>query len=263
MAAAVEIIAVGNELLEGVTQDTNTHWLCRQVTARGSRVVRAVTVRDDPAAIAAEVRGAVGRGTHFLIVGGGLGPTADDRTLEGVAQAAGVPLEEHPKALEMVAQRYRDLHRAGAVASPDLTPERRKMALLPRGAEPVENPVGAAPGVLLTLGSMSVVCLPGVPKEMQAIFCGPLEPVLSSVLGPGLTLERELLVDIGDESAVAAALREVAEQHPVVYVKSHARDFRRGEQIRVTLSAAGTDRGAVERALDAAVEAVRRRLPLA
>ena len=65
----------------------------------------------------------------------------------------------------MVARRYEELHRSGAVSAPDLTPERLKMACLPQGAEPIENPVGAAPAVLLALEGTCVVCLPGVPRE--------------------------------------------------------------------------------------------------
>ncbi|NLC59456.1 MAG: competence/damage-inducible protein A [Armatimonadetes bacterium] len=263
MSAVVEIAAVGNELLEGVTQDTNTHWLCRSVTALGSTVRRAVIVRDDRAAIAAEVQGAQARHTDLLLVTGGLGPTADDLTLEGVAQAAGAPLAEHPQARAMVARRYEELHRSGAVSAPDLTPERLKMACLPQGAEPIENPVGAAPAVLLALEGTCVVCLPGVPRELQAIFAGPLQPVLARFLGAGLTLEREVMVRLGDESAMAAALSAVAALHPGIYIKSHARDFQRGQGIRVTLSARGTDRATLEHALDAAISSLRQRLPLA
>jgi len=262
VSAMVEILAIGDELLDGVTQDTNTHWLCRQVTAAGSWVRRAALVRDDPEAIAAEVAGAIGRGAALILVTGGLGPTADDRTLEGVARAAGVPLVEHDAAREMVAQRYAALFQAGAVAAPDLTPERLKMAVLPQGAKPIENPVGAAPAVLLRLGGTTIVCLPGVPGELKGIFAGPLRPHLDAVLGAGVAAERELLVRLNDESAMAPALQEVASLFPDVYVKSHARDFETGAGIRVTLCARAADPGAAGRALDAASQALRERLPV-
>lgn len=260
---SVEILAVGNELLDGVTQDSNTHWLCREITGIGGWVRHAAMVRDDPEAIVAEVRASRQRGTALLLITGGLGPTADDLTLAAVASAVEVPLVEHPLAREMVARKYEALHQRGAVAFPELTPERLKMALLPEGAAPVENPVGAAPGVLLTLGGMTLVCLPGVPAELKGIFSGSLRPTLLSVLGAGILVEREVLVRLGDESAMASALQQVAAHYPSVYVKSHARCFDGIEGIRVTLSARGSDRAALERTVEAAAAEIRRRLPTA
>ncbi|MBI3947973.1 MAG: competence/damage-inducible protein A [Armatimonadetes bacterium] len=258
----VEILAVGNELLDGVTRDTNTHWLCQQITRLGSRVERAALVRDNPVAIAGEVAGACLRHVALLLVTGGLGPTADDLTLAAVAQAAGVPLVENPMARRMVADVYADLHRRGAVAFPELTPERLKMARLPGCATPIANPVGAAPAVVLHLRGTTIVCLPGVPSELKGIFTGPLQPVLAEALGAGVALEREVVVALNDESAMAPALREVASRHPEVYVKSHAHRFEGDEGIRVTFSARGARPDAVSRLLDAAVADLRARLPL-
>lgn len=257
----IEILAVGNELLDGITQDTNTHWLCRELTARGCWVSRAAMVRDDRDAIAAELRGAGERGTALLLVTGGLGPTDDDMTLEAVAQGAGRPLVEHPQARRMVTSRYEALHRAGLLPDPSLRPERLKMAILPQGAEPIENPVGAAPAVRLQVGGMTAVCLPGVPGELKGIFAGPLQPVLDEILGAGALAEEEVVVKLNDESAMAGALREVAKAYPQVYVKSHARDFEFGPGIRVTLSARSPDPEAARAAVAGAAEEVRRRLP--
>ncbi|MDH7570150.1 MAG: molybdopterin-binding protein [Armatimonadota bacterium] len=262
MGATVEIVAVGNELLDGLTQDTNTHWLCRQISGLGSWVRRAVLVRDDVEAIATEVLAARGRATALLLVTGGLGPTADDVTLEGLARAADRPLVEHPIAREMVARRYAELHRRGLLASPELSRQRLKMAVLPEGAEPIENPVGAAPAVLLRLEPTTIVCLPGVPTELKGIFTEQLPPVLTSILGAGVLAERDVLVRLNDESAMAGAIAEVAALFPDIYVKSHARRFEQEGGIRVTLSARGTQRAAVEALLDQAEEAVRARLPV-
>jgi nicotinamide-nucleotide amidase len=122
---SVEILAIGNELLIGDVLDTNTHWLCRRLTTMGAFVRRAVMVRDDEDAIAAEVQGALGRGTQLLITSGGLGPTDDDRTLSAIAKALRRPLELNEQALAMVAQRYRELHEQGFVDTPEVTPSRR------------------------------------------------------------------------------------------------------------------------------------------
>ena len=232
------------------------------MTALGSWVRRAALVRDDLAAIAAEVRRSQRGGADLLLVTGGLGPTDDDLTLAGVAQALGRPLQEDLRAHDMVAARYRSLYESGRLDSPLVTPQRLKMAVLPRGAAPIENPVGAAPGVLLRLRRMAIVCLPGVPREMKAIFSGPLLPHLEPILGGGITVERAVTTPINDESALAGPLREITGAFPQIYIKSHAGDFERGPGIRITLSLRGSDRESLERILDAAVHALRDHVPL-
>ena len=174
--------------------------------------------------------------------------------------AAGQPLQEHPDARAMVATRYEALYRDGAVAS-GRSPRPFEDGDIPRGAEPVHNPAGAAPGVLLHLGETTVVCLPGVPRELKAIFEGPLRPTLLSILGAGVAREREVLVASNDESALAPLIREVVALFPDLYIKSHARDFESGHGIRVTLSGRGTDLVRLDQRLDEAVRALRDRLP--
>ncbi|WP_322801198.1 competence/damage-inducible protein A [Thermoflexus sp.] len=235
-----EILAIGNELLLGEVVDTNTSWLCRLLTRLGGRVRRAVLLPDEVEAIRAELEGALRRGPDLVFTTGGLGPTEDDRTLMAVALATGRPLEEHPQALQMVAARYQALAAAGYVASPELTPPRRKMALLPQGAVPLANPIGAAPGVLLPLEQTLLICLPGVPEEMKAIVEGPLAPYLQSRLGKAGFAELRLLVDCGDESRLAPLLEEVQHRWPQVYIKSRARAFGPGVRLRIYVSAAAS-----------------------
>lgn len=236
----VEIFAIGNELLLGEVVDTNTAWLCRFLTGLGGRVQRAILLPDDVGEIRAELERSLQRGPDFIFTTGGLGPTEDDRTLAGVALATGRPLEEHPQALQMVAARYQALAELGYVADPELTPPRRKMALLPRGAIPLANPVGAAPGVLLPLERTTVVCLPGVPEEMKAIVQNALAPYLQTRFGKAGFAELRLLVGCGDESRLAPLLKEIQERFPQLYIKSRARAFGPGIRLQVYLSAAAS-----------------------
>ena len=148
-APIVEIVSAGNEVLIGDVLDTNTNWLCTRVTALGGLVRRTVMLRDDVQAIGAELRGCLARRPALIFTVGGLGPTSDDRTLEGVALGLGVPLELHAEAERMVAAKYEEFFAAGYVPFPELNDNRRKMARLPAGAEPLVNPIGGAPGVLL------------------------------------------------------------------------------------------------------------------
>ncbi len=271
---AVEIVAVGNELLLGDVLDTNSHWLCRRFTGLGARVRRVTMVGDDEATIAGAVRDALERGAQLVVTTGGLGPTEDDLTLRAVASALGRPLVEHPDAREMVARTYAELARQGHVAFAEVTPSRAKMAQLPEGAEPLANGVGVAPGSLVRLdgggrmpsvrgrtpsvrGRMpsvrrAVVSLPGVPDELHDIVRGALRPFLTDLLGQGAYEEWRARVECGDESVLAPLLSEVASQHPDVYVKSRAKRFGTDVTFMVSLSARGEDPAGARARLDAA-----------
>ncbi|MDY7039554.1 MAG: molybdopterin-binding protein [Chloroflexota bacterium] len=249
-----EIVAIGNEILIGDVLDTNTHWLCQQITGLGGHVRRATLVRDDVPVVAEVLRQAVARDADVVFTTGGLGPTADDMTLQSIAQAAGVPLEEHAEALRLVREKYEELAAKGYVAQADLTAERRKMAVLPRGAEALHNPVGAAPAVLLTIEESTVIALPGVPPEMKGIFTTSLQPVLQALFGESAFVERVMIVECGDESVLAPLVNRVAAAHPEVYVKSRAKAYGPNVRLKVTFSLAGRERvqveGGVARALD-------------
>ncbi len=254
-----EILAIGNELLLGEVPDTNSHFLCRHLTRQGGQVRRVVQVPDEPGAIAAEVRGALERGPDLIVLTGGLGPTEDDLTLQAVAQALGRPLVENPQALALLEKRYAELLAQGIIADAALTPPRRKMAFLPKGGEPLPNPIGTAPAVLLRRGKTLLVCLPGVPEEMQGIVEGPLQECLHRTLGMGYHADRSFLVYAG-EATLSPLLHRLVRKYPDVYVKSHAGRVRPEArlQVRVTLSSYGdTAAEAEERVRKAAEELCR------
>jgi molybdenum cofactor synthesis domain-containing protein len=239
-------MAIGNELLLGIVLDTNTHWLCKQITGRGGRVRRAALLPDDLNAIGEELQQALGREPDLIITTGGLGPTQDDMTLQAIAGALELPLEEHPDALQIVERRYRELHEQGRVDSPDLTESRRKMARLPQGAIALDNRVGTAPGALIRHGKSTIVALPGVPSELKDIFQNSLRPHLESIFGRGFYLEKTLVVEINDESRLAPILREYQNAWPGVYIKSRPKGFDEGLRILITLAMSG-ERGEVEK----------------
>ncbi|MGC8969849.1 MAG: molybdopterin-binding protein [Conexivisphaera sp.] len=155
------IVTLGNEVLLGEVENTNAWWLARRLTSLGVAVRRMVTSPDDEES--AEVfRDAIGR-VELVVSTGGLGPTYDDRTMYLISRALGLPLEVNPRAEEMVRRRV-------AERGFQMTPARLKMAEMPRGAEPLENRVGTAPGAILRHGGTTLVVLPGVPAEMQPMF---------------------------------------------------------------------------------------------
>jgi molybdenum cofactor synthesis domain-containing protein len=160
----VEIIVIGREILTGRTLDTNSNWLAKRITALGGDVKRITVADDEVASISRELRTALGNNCGLIVTTGGLGPTFDDKTLDAVATATGLNMELDAEALDFVKGRYTFFKEKGFVDSDDITPSRRKMAILPRGAEMLSNPVGAAPGVKLWVEKTLIVSLPGVPQ---------------------------------------------------------------------------------------------------
>jgi len=158
---AVEIFIIGNEILIGDIQDTNTNWLCKEINSLGGHVVRATVLRDELRVIAAEIHATLQRGARVIFTSGGLGPTADDLTLAAVANGAGVEIRLHEKALRMVKDSYDTLFAKGIMAQGGLNPAREKMAWLPEGGMPLDNPVGTAPGVMVAKWSSASPKLAG------------------------------------------------------------------------------------------------------
>jgi len=175
-------VTVGDELLSGDTANTNATWLSRRLTERGVSVERVTTVPDrvaDIARVVNEYRAEY----DAVVVTGGLGPTHDDVTVEGVAAAFGRDLERSEAVLEW-------LEREGGYTRADLT---EGTADLPRGARPLHNEVGVAPGCVVE----SAYVLPGVPAEMEAMF----ESVAEEFSGTVEHVE-ELVVDEPESALV-------------------------------------------------------------
>jgi nicotinamide-nucleotide amidase len=165
------LVTVGNELLYGETVDTNAAWLGRALAQLGFDVARTYTVGDDPDDIRGAVEAGMG-GSDLVLVSGGLGPTPDDLTKEAVARLLGyrILLDEH--LLEALAARFR------ARGYDRLPASNRSQAEVPEGALVLKNPQGTAPGLGLEADQCIVVLLPGVPRELRAIFEGDLTTLL-------------------------------------------------------------------------------------
>jgi molybdenum cofactor synthesis domain-containing protein len=208
-ALTIEIITVGNELLSGRVVNTNASWIANCVTRLGGVVKRITTVSDDVEECSAVIKEALVRKPKLIITTGGLGPTFDDRTLESIALALGIPLELNEEALRMVREKY----------GGDVTPPRLKMAKLLKGGKPLYNPIGTAPGCLIEVGDTIVVALPGVPSEMKAMFKMHVEPMISR-LSRMAYASKLVRVDAIEESSLAPMIEEVMKKCKAVYVKS-------------------------------------------
>lgn len=227
------IIAVGDELLSGRTLDYNSHWVSRRLTGLGFQVSGISVVPDILEEIEETVKKCLEKKANLIVITGGLGPTPGDITLEALSKALGRKMSIEPRALEMIKDKYRQLFEAGHVSSPEITEDRKKMAILPEGGTPIFNAVGVAPGVFLREGPTKILVMPGVPSEMMYILEMAI-PLLSEK-EKGVIRIAETVVDIGDESALAPLLRKVMEKFPQVSIKSYPTGF--GERVKMRIIA--------------------------
>lgn len=235
----IELITVGREILMGTTQDGNSFWLAGEISRMGGRVTRITAVDDEVMEIACAIRDSLGRGAECVITTGGLGPTFDDVTLKGVAQAADVKLQLHEGALAFVKRRYRHFYRRGYVESAEMNAAREKMAYLPEGAEMLRNPVGAAPGVSLRCGNCTIVSLPGVPAEMKAIFEDSVRRLLRRHLAGRRMWQGRFRSGIADESKMAEAIEGLVRKYEGAHIKSRPETFGRETNLEIEITAEG------------------------
>jgi nicotinamide-nucleotide amidase len=236
MNQQMEIICIGNELLIGKTLNTNASWLAKRSTTFGVMVKRITVVGDYVDEIASIVREALNRKPKFIITTGGLGPTFDDKTLQGTAKALNRKVEVNEKALKMVREKYETYVKEGKIERVELTPARIKMARLPERADPLPNPVGTAPGVIIDVGGTFLIALPGVPAEMEAIFDESVAPLLKKEAGELTFFETSMYADGIMESALAPLIDKTIHDNPYVYVKSHPKGEERKPHIEIHFS---------------------------
>ena len=219
------LLAIGNELLNGVVRDVNLFSLSQHLTRMGFSVEYAAMVRDVPQKIADVVLFLLAQQPDVLLCSGGLGPTEDDLTLSALAEALHVPLTLNSAAADLVERHYDRLLAQHYLTQRGPAFAREKMATLPFGAQPLPNPVGTAPGVKIECQGMLIYVLPGVPAELEAIFAASIAPELLHRFTPGIWAEYSMLVHCDDEADLAISLRDVSQRHPKVYLKSLAKPF--------------------------------------
>lgn len=200
---SVALIIIGNEILSGRTQDSNTAWIAENLSAMGVVLHEVRVVRDQYEAIiqaVSELKGQV----DYVFTTGGIGPTHDDITAEAMARAFGTELELNDEAFRILVRHYGE--------EKLVTPPRRKMAMIPKGATLINNPVSGAPGFQIE----NVFVMAGVPRIMQAMFddvknkISRGKPVLSNTVACSLA-----------ESAVAEPLSALQDKYPTVSIGSY------------------------------------------
>ncbi|BAS27651.1 competence/damage-inducible protein A [Limnochorda pilosa] len=208
-----ELVMVGTELLLGQIVDTNSATLAARLTQVGVDCYYVSTVGDNWMRMAEVLSHALGR-SEVVITSGGLGPTQDDLTREVAAAVMGMPLEERPELWAGIERYFRESGRVAPAAN-------RKQALVPRGGEPIPNPVGTAPGLWLERNGRTLICLPGVPWELERMLDETVIPRLARRAPQGLHSRVLRFVGIG-ESHLEAALEDLIREQGRVTLAPYA-----------------------------------------
>jgi nicotinamide-nucleotide amidase len=183
-----EIIAVGSELLTPYRQDTNSLYLTGKLNSLGIEVFFKTIVGDDRDRLAEVVRLALRR-SELIILSGGLGPTEDDLNREVVAEVLGRKLRVIDEIQKRMQERWARMGRA--------MPENNlRQAMVPEGAEWLENQRGTAPGLWIEHNGSILVLLPGPPWELEPMFEACCMPRLRPRSG-GLSLRRRVYKVVG------------------------------------------------------------------
>jgi nicotinamide-nucleotide amidase len=240
-----EILAIGDELLAGETDDSNSSFISRTLAAEGITVVRRQTLGDRENEIADAIRSAASR-VRLVIVTGGLGPTPADLTRQALAEASGRPLRRNKSAEEKLREYFALRGRVPAQNN-------FRQCEAPEGALLIENTCGTAPGIFLEWDQALVVALPGPPAEMREMLLRSVVPRLRQETETRAGQVRTLrLMGIGESNAAEAIddlIDLTGEPSLAIYAST-------GE-VRLRLSARGA--GAAER-LSALEKEIRNRL---
>ncbi len=243
-----EVVTIGTELLLGEIVDTNAVHIARQLRTIGLDLHYMTTVGDNLERIARVIDIALNR-VDVVITSGGLGPTVDDVTREGVAKATGRPLVFSPELFEQIRAFFDRIGR-------QMSENNRRQAYIPAGAIPVPNPVGSAPAFIVETERGVVISLPGVPREMKYLLETAVLPYLRDRFHLQAVIKTRLLRTVAaGESAIDAAIADLMElTNPTVGLAAHPGQT----DIRITAKAPSEEEAD---ALIAPVEAeIRRRL---
>ncbi len=200
-----EIIAVGSELLTPDRIDTNSLFLTEELNKLGIEVLRKTIVGDNRELLAEAFRDALNR-VPVVIASGGLGPTEDDLTRETVAELLGRKLQRNEAVVRAIEARFRSFKR-------EMPAVNLRQAMVPQGAEVLENPRGTAPGLWLEDKGRMIALLPGPPRELKPLFLEQVLPRLMRQASAVRMFHRELRVTGLGESHVEERIRPIYTRH--------------------------------------------------
>lgn len=243
-----ELITIGDELLFGQTVDTNAAYIGEKFAEAGVELVYHTTVGDQ----AEDLIGAIGLAMNrvdFVLITGGLGPTHDDITKKVLCKFFKRQLVFHEDILKSLEKRYSDL---GIV----MPPINQNQALLPQGAKFIENKVGSALGIIFEEHGKTLVSVPGVPAEMEAMVTDSIIPMLLQKSGGQIIIHRKIRTIGIMESAIFEKVKDIIDEKS--FIKVAFLPSYKGVDIRLT--AHTDDRAKAESALTELEQKYRERI---
>jgi nicotinamide-nucleotide amidase len=244
-----EIVGIGTEILLGQIVNSNAAEISARLADIGIDVLNQQAVGDNVGRIAEAVRLALAR-ADVVILTGGLGPTGDDVTRHGIAEALGRPLRRHPEIEEYLRSKFRRLGR-------DMPESNLVQCDVPEGARYVLPDRGTAPGLVLELdGGKRLYAVAGVPAEMREMLEGTIVPELSALAGEGAIVSRIVRVVGVAEASVGELLDDVFQRSSnptVAYLASEG-------EVRVRVTAKANSREKAVAMIDPVAKEVRARL---
>ena len=233
-----EIIAIGSELLTPFRIDTNSLWLTDRLNSIGVEVKLKSVVGDDESRLEETIRDAMQR-SQVIIATGGLGPTEDDITKKVFARVLRRRLALNESVLETIRARFARRN----VKMPEIN---SRQALIPEGAQVLENKNGTAPGIMMTEKNCTFVLLPGPPREMKPMFDWLVMPVLRQRAGEVVIVRRTLntfgLTESGVDELAAPIYRQYSNPATTILANEG--------QIELHLTAQARTEAEAERRLD-------------
>jgi molybdenum cofactor synthesis domain-containing protein len=226
MAKSAGIVLIGNEILSGKIHDANAAYLCRELRALGVEVRKISVIPDELEPIAEEVA-QFSRAYDYVFTSGGVGPTHDDVTIEGVARAMRVSVVREPRLVALLEGFYKG----------NLNPARLKMAEVPDGAELLAADSLIFPAIVMG----NVYIFPGVPE----IFRQKFDAIKERFRDQPFHL-RSVFVRIG-EGTLADFLNDLLKNYPLLLLGSYPEFSNPDYKVKVTLES--KDREYLERAL--------------
>ncbi|MCA9790643.1 MAG: competence/damage-inducible protein A [Candidatus Eremiobacteraeota bacterium] len=199
-----EILVVGSELLSPLKIDTNSLWLTEQLNELGIEVTCKIVVGDDLGDLTAAFRLALER-SGLVLSTGGLGPTLDDLTRDAVSAATGRELVCDESIVDYIRGRF-------AARGREMADNNRRQAMVPEGAQVMDNPNGTAPGLRLLHNGVKLAVMPGPPREMKAMFTNHVRPWLEESAGALRVMRKVLYVTGMGESDMDALIGPIYSQ---------------------------------------------------
>ena len=210
MSVRAGIVVTGNEVLNGRVQDSNGPWISERLAGLGVEVANILVVADRPDDLESALRYMEAEGMDLVVTSGGLGPTADDLTAEVVARFAGRELVLDESMENKIARILRDFARRLRLDEDALQAANRKQAMVPEGATTID-PAGTAPGLVVPAEKLTVIVLPGPPRELQAMWKAAIESKAARAVLDGATPFHGYTLRLMGipESEIAKSLREI------------------------------------------------------